>query len=112
MGLLLYNTLIAILTILDFDENGESIEIKEAIGQLMSILYLTTPMLTLGIIIFKLLRDIYYLFLSDTNNQSSINHIQLSQLDSENTETMENVQEKDFDFSSEANMIEPYVFDE
>ena len=84
-ALLFYNTIVFSLTILDLDEDEENMSIKKAIGQLMNILYLITPVLTAMIIVFRLLQNIYHKThdSSSSRNVELPGHIQLSQINSD-----------------------------
>jgi len=78
IALLLYN---AILVLLVVSENAQNIDVdvKNALGQLMALLLLTTPLLTSIIIFVKLLKNIYDKTFG-SNSGSSSGFIQLSEM--------------------------------
>jgi len=79
--LLLYNTLFVILA----KDEDPNIDVKNALGQLMIVLYLATPTITAAIIVIKILHDIYSLFGTTIASLGLIEFREITSNDEENT---------------------------
>jgi len=83
IALLLDNFLLVILAVIDGSQNIDA-DVKNAFGQLMTILYLIAPILTVIIIVVKLLRNICSFWKTSSPNiesSSAGGFIQLSEMD-------------------------------
>jgi len=86
---MLYNALLFALTVINETQNVD-VDVKNALGQLMTLLFLTTPLLTSIIIVAKLLIQVYNLYKKRSSNiETPSGFIQLSEMSHDDDEERE-----------------------